>query len=142
MTHETITLEEHVLKGVTEHLQNSATDDDLINLYNEMADNSGWERIYNNDEEFFNVMFGNDVIKAIQATHYGDYRYPDHYVIANGYGNLDSFNDPSDHIDADELADYIVENPHIFKHEREILDLITELEDEYTELYEDEDEDE
>ena len=142
MTHETITLEEHVLKGVTEHLQNSATDDDLINLYNEMVNNTGYERIYNNDEYFFDEMFSGEVIKAIQATQYGDYRYSDRYVIHDGYANLDSFNYPSDHIDTEELAGYIVENPHIFKHEREILDLIIELEDEYTELYEDEDEDE
>jgi hypothetical protein len=47
--------------------------------------------IYYNDEYFFEYAFGNDVLRAVQATFYGEYNYSHEYVMFNGYGNLDSF---------------------------------------------------
>ena len=50
--------------------------------------------LYDNDSEFFNDIFigDGDVMSAVRATQYGNYRYYDDYVIVNGYGNLDSYN--------------------------------------------------
>ena len=81
--------------------------------------------IYWNDEEFFNMFFANEVIKAVQATCYGDYSYGHEYVTFNGYGNLNSSNYPEDFMDFSALMESIEADP-----------------DAYDLMFEDEDEDE
>ena len=61
-----------------------------INSYDGSLD---WLDYQENNEEFFNVYFDNNVNEAVRATQYGDYNYCDDYVIFNGYGNLDSINE-------------------------------------------------
>ena len=77
------------------------------------------DEIFSNDEEFFEMFFGTNTLKAVQATQYGDYKYSDEYVTFNGYGNLDSFS----YMDTDKLcelvptiAKYISENVQDFNH--------------------------
>lgn len=61
-----------------------------INSYDGSLD---WLDYQENDEEFFNVYFDNNVNEAVRATQYGDYNYCDDYVIFNAYGNLDTINE-------------------------------------------------
>lgn len=41
---------------------------------------------------------------------FGEYRYQDEYVVFNGYGNLETFNNPADHVDIAAIAADILEN--------------------------------
>ena len=61
---------------------------------------------YNNDEEFFNIFYNNNVVEAVRACCYGDYNFMDDYVIINAYGNLTSCNEWQLQ---DELRSYIDE---------------------------------
>ena len=49
-----------------------------------------WLDYYENDEYFFEMMFGTKVDDAVRAVCYGDYNYMDDYVRFDGYGNLQS----------------------------------------------------
>ena len=61
-----------------------------INSYDGSLD---WLDYQENDEEFFNIYFENNVNEAVRATQYGDYNYCDDYVIFDTYGNLDTINE-------------------------------------------------
>ena len=61
-----------------------------LNSYNGCLDYLDyWE----NGEDFFRTFYENDIDEAVRAVCYGDYTYPDEYVIINTYGNLDSCNE-------------------------------------------------
>ena len=84
----------------------------LISIWNEYCSEKNMEDyIFDNDECFFNEMFGN-ADEAVRAVCYGNYNYTDTYVIFNAYGNLVSFDtyDAESHIDFDTLVDYIMDN--------------------------------
>ena len=90
--------------------------EDKIHLHNTMCSegNSGHsdDEIYENDEEFFNMFFPNDVFGAVQRTFYGDYRPMDDYVMYNGDANLDSIETSrlDRWIDDDAIAEFLDEN--------------------------------
>ena len=87
------------------------SDNEKVSLWNEYCTAESIDgEIFVNDEEFFKMFFVNDVIKAVQATQYGKYNYSDEYVVFNGYGNLDSFNNPMHQIDETELIKWLIEN--------------------------------
>ena len=87
------------------------SDNEKVSLWNEYCSEESIDgEIFVNDEEFFEMFFVNDVIKAVQATQYGKYNYSDEYVVFNGYGNLDSFNNPMHQIDETELIKWLIEN--------------------------------
>lgn len=54
-------------------------------------------------------------LDAVRAAYYGNYRYPDEYMVFNGYGNLDSYEDVQSLVDNyctkfdDEVVKYIAE---------------------------------
>ena len=75
-------------------LINDMDDNELITLNNEYCESANIydSEIFANDDEFFEIFFDNNTLRAIQATQFGDYRYHDNWVTFNGYGNLDSFN--------------------------------------------------
>jgi hypothetical protein len=66
--------------------------------------------ISSNDEDFFETFFSGKVMDAVRAVSYGDWQFNHDYVMFNGYANLESFDDPSDHIDLGAIADDILEN--------------------------------
>jgi len=72
---------------------------------------------YENDEEFFETFYQGEVLKAVTAAVRGEYNPRDRFVKINAYGNLDSldFDDVDNEIIciADEIADWIIENPNI-----------------------------
>lgn len=85
-----------------------------INSYDSSLD---WLDFEYNDEEFFKVFFGDNVIEAVRAAHFGNYNFTDEYVIFDGYGNLNSF------------SEYQIEE-EIRNSLDEIAERITELKDE------------
>lgn len=108
------------LTSIIEQINNMTASEliDLNNTYCQSANYSDSE-IFSNDDDFFTTFFGNDVLRAVQATQFGDYNYSHDYVTFNGYGNLDSF----DRMTADNLcelvptmAEYILENEDDFSH--------------------------
>jgi hypothetical protein len=81
--------------------------------------------IYYNDEYFFEYAFGTDVLRAVQATFYGEYNYSHEYVMFNGYGNLDSFPclDYNNLFDIlDNIVDYVIADIETYE------DLFTDIE--------------
>jgi hypothetical protein len=91
---------------------------DLNNTYCQSA-NIHDSEIYMNDEETLEMFFGNNILRAIQATQYGKYNYHDKYIIFNGYGNLDSFNSiTTDNLCEypETIAEYILSNRYDFQH--------------------------
>lgn len=72
---------------VTPHLD-GLDDDELVNAYNEFADEIGWEPYYINDNDLF---YGMDPMEAVRCTHYGNYNFMDEYAKFNGYGNIDTY---------------------------------------------------
>ena len=72
---------------------NDMDDEEAIELWNEFSEDSNDpdSRIYPNDEDFFSL-FGDDVMKVVNAISYGDYTHSDNYVFFDGYGNLQTFN--------------------------------------------------
>ena len=49
--------------------------------------------VFENDEEFFEIFFKDNILEAVRSVCYGDYNYNDDYVKFNAYGNLESFNE-------------------------------------------------
>ena len=47
---------------------------------------------YYNDDDFFAMAFGTNVLDAVRAVCYGNYNYLDDYVRFDAYGNLESAN--------------------------------------------------
>ena len=47
---------------------------------------------YCNDDDFFAMAFGTNVLDAVRAVCYGNYKYSDDYVRFDAYGNLESAN--------------------------------------------------
>ena len=118
------------MEKIKEYLKD-LDDGTLIQHYNTMCQEHDMDRcIFVNDANFFNEMFGQDVIKAVMATQFGDYRYSDTYVVFNGYGNLDSFNYGFDYIDTDELVEFIIDNPDAFDYDDDLMELLNEEEEE------------
>ncbi len=57
------------------------------NCYNGVFDYLDYQ---DNDDEFFNIYYSNNVIEAVRAVSYGEYSYYDDFVKLNDLGNLES----------------------------------------------------
>lgn len=87
--------------------------DEIIQLHNDHCDREGFEdQIYENNGDFFDLFFDKP-IDAVRAAQYGDYRYTDNFVKFDGYGNLESTDEPLEWVDFDALEDDREENPEI-----------------------------
>ena len=87
----------------------NADETDLIGEWNEYQSDINAERhIYENIEDFFETCFHNNIMEAVRAVVYGDYRYTDDWVYFNGYGNLETVPTSRLHtvIDKDELFEW------------------------------------
>lgn len=82
---------------------------DKVDIWNEYAQDTGDEMIFQNGECFFEEMFST-TDEAVRAVCYGEYHYTDEYVRFNAYGNLETTNYPSQWIDDNSLADWIADN--------------------------------
>lgn len=71
--------------------------------------------IYYNDKDNITMLVGNCPFNALQRSFYGDYNPNHEYVTLDGYANLESFNDPTDHISIDDMIDTIMESIEEFE---------------------------
>ena len=118
------------MEKIKEYLE-ALDDGTLVQHYNTMCQEYDMDKyIYDNDEYFFNQMFEQDVLRAVQAVCYGTYEYSDYYVVFDAYANLESFNSPSAYIDTDELAEFIIDNPDAFDYDDDLMELVKEEEEE------------
>lgn len=97
------------------------------------------DEIFENDEDFFNTFFEGKPFEAVRSCFFGHYEYSDTYVWFNGYANLDTgdYEDQLPLRDADELAEYYIENYANIEHLTEFAEFV-----EACENGDDEDEDE
>lgn len=86
-----------------------------INSYDGSLDEISY---YYNDDDFFAMAFGTNVLDAVRAVCYGDYNYSDDYVRFDAYGNLESANmyEIMNMYNSykDEIADKIVELADVY----------------------------
>lgn len=98
--------------------------------------NNGLDHLdyHDNDEDFFNVYFEGEPMKAVRAAVYGDYSYTDDYVKFNGYGNLESASEYEVEEELkeniDEIMDELESNFHNLCLSDELIALIQEAEEE------------
>ena len=97
---------------------------EIHNIYIREAD-GGWEyEIESNDEDFFNTFFEGKPMEAVRASYYGDFRCNDDWVWFNPYGNLAS-GDNEEELplrDAEEMAEWYIENYEELEHIKEMGD--------------------
>lgn len=88
----------NAIQIIEENLRNYLLND-LSELEEIVCELNSWNgsledlRVYNNDGEFFEMMFDGNAMEAVRASQYGNYNYNDDYVKFNGYGNLESFSE-------------------------------------------------
>ena len=89
-------------------------EDKLIRFNDWAYDNDADRVVYDNDESNMRELFESP-LDAVRAAYYGNYRYPDKYMVFNGDGNLDSYEDVQSLVDNyctkfdDEVVKYIAE---------------------------------
>jgi len=113
------------------------SDSEKFDCWNHYCDEANYpdDRVYDNDEEFFENSFS-EMMEAIRAVCFGEYRFQDSWVKFDGNANLESSNDIDSLISLSEMTDYIEEHPSDFS------DWIEEFEEPEEEEDEDEPEDE
>ena len=67
-------------------------------------------RVYDFDEDFFQIFYNNDPMRAAQATHFGDVNWSDEYITFDGYENLKSYSEYSYNAMLNDNANDIVDN--------------------------------
>lgn len=77
-----------------------------MQLHNECNEH---DQIFDFDEGFFNTFFSSPY-EAARAVQFGDINWNHQYIKFDGYGNLDSYEDPRDCIDEKELTKYYLDN--------------------------------
>lgn len=111
--------------AIIEYLED-LDDATLVQHHNQYCENTRHsdDMIYVNDEEFFEINYSDKAYDALRAAHYGEYNWNDKWVRFNGQANLQSFNDPEDDVDFNDIAADILEN------ERKYSGFVLEDEDE------------
>lgn len=72
-------------------------------------------KIYYNDEDNIIMLVGDCPYNALQRAFYGDYNPNHDYVKLDGYANLKSFDDPTEHISKSDMLDTIMDNLEEFE---------------------------
>lgn len=82
---------------------------DMVEYVNDYDGSLESLKYYENDDDFFNTYFSDDVIEAVRAVSFGDYNYSDDYVRFDAYGNLKSASEYEYYSELEEYADEIAE---------------------------------
>ena len=67
--------------------------------------------IYNFDEDFFDTYFTSK-FEVARAVAFGDVNFGADYITFNGYGNLETIESVTNHIDKESLLSDIIKNRH------------------------------
>lgn len=101
-------------EAIQEFLKTEALTYDLMEMWNTKCQKEqSSDQVYENSEDFFEMFFPKSV-DAVRAAKYGEYEFTHDFVKIDGYGNLQSFNDITDFVDIEELADHILENEELY----------------------------
>ena len=98
---------------------NTRYDNELVYIFNQYAGNISHEPIefFVDPDYFFNEIFSTPA-DAARAVYAGNVSYNDRFIIFNGYGNLQSFDDPAKYLESrgllDDLAEAIAEDPDAY----------------------------
>lgn len=86
-------------------------DDNLLDVWNEYCRevNNG-DEIYDFDDGFMEFELPSNSREAFTLGLYSKVNLSDDYIFYNGYGNLESTDDPSKHIEVSDLVNYIIRN--------------------------------
>lgn len=82
----------------------------LYELADVARDELGYDAdFYENDEEFFNMMYHDNLGEMARAIYFGNYRYHDEYIRLDAYGNIQTLDedDLRDELVYDHLEEYI-----------------------------------
>lgn len=106
---------------------NGLYDYQLLDIYNEYADNNRYERIERVDEadDVFCGMTPTQIINSLAD----DFNSGDDFMKQNGYGYFETTSDLTDWVYVDEIADYIIDNENSLGCD-DIQDILDEEEDE------------
>jgi hypothetical protein len=85
--------------------------DNLLSAWNDYcSENNADDQIFDFDDDTLQMLFGDDPMKVFQAGVNAQINWSDNYLYFDGYANMHSTNDPSNHIDETVLVDWILEN--------------------------------
>lgn len=113
----------------------NASDLDASQLREMVSEVNSWDsslenlEYCENDDDFFNTFFSNNVIEAVRAVSFGDYNYSDDYVRFDAYGNLESASEYEYYSELENYADEIAER-YLDLVERGEIDDVAEVIDE------------
>jgi len=88
------------------------SNNDWLNHWNEYCQENSYfdDEIYIFDDEFFNTYFEGRPMEAARAASFGQLNWSDEYIYFNGYGNLESTDNPKDRIDENLLIEWLIDN--------------------------------
>ena len=94
--------------------------EDLLSIVSDINSHDGYfddMQWWENDEDFFDTFYADDIMGAVRAVCYGDYTFTDEYVKINAYGNLETTNYIQDELEGyvDDIVDHLIENWDEFK---------------------------
>lgn len=93
-------------------------DANLVEVHNTYCRlvNDNDSTIYYNDIEDVQMLVGDCSYNALLRAFYGDYNPNHEYVKLDGYANLESFDDPTEHISNSDMLYTIMDNLEEFEH--------------------------
>lgn len=106
-----------------------------VNSYDGSLENLEY---YENDDDFFNTYFSNNVIEAVRAVSFGDYNYSDDYVRIDAYGNLESASKYEYYSELENYADEIAERYLDLVESGDIDDVVEVIDEEDLDVEDDE----
>lgn len=136
MKNNTVTLVKVQLKQVIEQINHLSTDE-LVNTYNDYADQNSYDRINNLDEGTINELYSSPW-QALYDSNHKDFNDRDYFFTYNGNGHMISFSNEDDNncpIDIKELAQWIVDNELYNDYNIEVTtldDMLASIEDNIT----------
>ena len=132
----TATLAQVQLKQVIEQLNHLSTDE-LVNTYNDYADQNSYVRINNLDEGTINELYSSPW-QALYDSNHKDFNDRDYFFTYNGNGHMISFSNEDDDncpIDIEDLAQWIINNDLFNEYDLEVTtleDMLASIEDNIT----------
>lgn len=121
------------LSQVIEQLKD-LDNDDTIAIYNDYANENGYELIFDNDEQTLNDTFLTPY-DAIRQTNNKDYKDHENYFTFNGYGHAVSFDyrlSENSPIDISELAEWLINEDRLADYDITVTtidDMLASIED-------------